>query len=146
MQVKNVVTREDEGFTLHIALDEVFAGVKLTSISMFIASSKNDCDGDLAVNWSMDGLQNDESAQTMGTLLLRNIHSKDEVTAVMGQFYWEHAFDERLRAILVANGFSAEAAADVSGSEWGMQDEERASYDAYKIADEVRFEFATEAA
>ena len=34
------------------------------------------------------------------------------------------------------NGFSAAAAADVCGSEWGMQDVGRASYDAWEIANE----------
>ena len=144
MQIKDVVTRDAEGFTLHIALDEVFCGVKVTSVSMFIGAECEDeywGDGDLAVAWDMSALQNDESARTAGSLLLRNVHSGDEVTAVMGQFYWEHGFDARLREILIAHGFSADAASDVCGSEWGMQDEERASYDAYVLADEVRAAF-----
>jgi O-methyltransferase involved in polyketide biosynthesis len=92
-------------------------------------------DGDLAVNYNIDTLQNDETAQTMGTLLVRNIHSEDEVTAVMGQFYWEGAFTQRLNAILVEHGFTANT---VHTSEWGMQDEGRASYDACELADEIR--------
>lgn len=138
------VTQTEEGYTLHIDTTGVkCAGVNVESVSMFIGAVDEDGegyygDGDLAVNWSMEGLQNDETARTAGMLLLRNVHSADDVTNVMGEFYWQHAFDEQLRAILQAAGFSAAAAADVSGSEWGMQDEGRASYDAYSIADEVR--------
>jgi hypothetical protein len=96
-----------------------------------------DCyfDGDLAVNWNMTGLVNDESAQTMGMLLLRNIHSEDDVTKVMGEFYWDGAFTERLNEILAERGFTA---TNATTSEWGMQDEGRASYDACELADEIR--------
>jgi len=62
----------------------------------------------------------------------------DEVGKVMGFFYWDAGYNNRLHAHLVAAGFTASAAYNVSGSEWGMQDEGRASYDAYDIADEVR--------
>lgn len=75
-------------------------------------------DGDLAVCWDSVG--------------------DDANTAVMQSFYWEHAFDEQLRDILRAAGFSDSAANTVCGSEWGMQDDERASYDAAEIAAEVR--------
>jgi O-methyltransferase involved in polyketide biosynthesis len=71
----------------------------------------------------------------MGMLLVRNIHSEDEVTAVMGKFYWEGAFTARLNAILAERGFTANTA---HTSEWGMQDEGRASYDACELADEIR--------
>jgi len=67
--------------------------------------------------------------------LLRNIHSEDEVTVAMGQFYWEGAFTQRLNAILAERGFTANTA---HTSEWGMQDEGRASYDACELADEIR--------
>ena len=137
MQIKDVVTQNEEGFNLHIALNEMFAGVKVTSISMFIAND-DDSDGDLAVNWEADTLEN-TGGGNMGTLLMRG--DEDEVGAVMGEFYWERGFDKRLKEILIAHGFSAKAAADVRGSEWGMQDEERASYDAYELASEVRETF-----
>ena len=128
----------DKGYTV--------AGAKVLAVGMY-ASTENTsdegeeasyCDGDMYVSWDMEGLQNDETAQTMGMLLLRNVHSEDDVTAVMGEFYWEGAFTDELRSILVDCGFSAEAADCVSTSEWGMQDEERASYDANAIADEMR--------
>ena len=141
---KQYITETEDGYELCITLDnEQCAGVNVESITMFISNvnegddSDDICyyDGDLAVNYNIDGLQNDETAQKMGTLLLRNIHSDDEVTAVMGQFYWEGAFTQRLNAILAERGF---ATCNVHTSEWGMQDEGRASYDAYDLADEVR--------
>jgi O-methyltransferase involved in polyketide biosynthesis len=141
---KQYITETEGGYELCITLDnEQCAGVNVESITMFI-SNVNDAedgdeacyyDGDLAVNYNIDTLQNDETAQTMGTLLVRNIHSEDEVTAVMGQFYWEGAFTQRLNAILVEHGFTANT---VHTSEWGMQDEGRASYDACELADEIR--------
>jgi hypothetical protein len=136
---KQHITESAEGYSLSIKLDNVkCAGVVVENITMFIAKDEDYGDGDLAANWSMEGLQNNEAARTAGTLLLRNVHSTDDVTVVMGKFYWEHAFDAQLRAELVKAGFSAEAVADVSGSEWGMQDEGRASYDAYMLGAEVR--------
>ena len=132
---------DDEGVNLEIDVSDkniVCAGVKVLEIGMYVADNEDEGSGDMYVTWDMEGLQNDETARTAGMLLLRNVHSEDEVTAVMGQFYWEHAFDEQLRGILQDVGFSAEAVADVTTSEWGMQDEGRASYDAYSIADEVR--------
>jgi hypothetical protein len=142
--IKQYITEDDEGYNLCIELEnETCAGVIVESINMFIGKTNEAdegddayyCDGDLAVNYNIDALQNDETAQTMGMLLLRNIHSDDEVTAVMGQFYWEGAFTERLNEILAERGF---ATCNVHTSEWGMQDEGRASYDAYDLADEVR--------
>jgi len=140
---------EKDGISFSVDVSDrglTVAGVKVLEVGMY-ASTDNDadegeeasyCDGDMYVAWDMEGLQNDETAQTTGVLLLRNIHSEDDVTAVMGQFYWEHAFDEQLRDILIDCGFSAETAGNVHTSEWGMQDEGRASYDAFGIADEIR--------
>ena len=141
---KQYITETEDGYNLCITLDNEQCGnYKVDSITMFI-SNVNEAedgdeasyyDGDLAVNYNITALQNDETAQTMGTLLLRNIHSDDEVTAVMGQFYWEGACTQRLNAILAERGFTANT---VHTSEWGMQDEGRASYDAYELADEIR--------
>lgn len=124
-----------------IAINEQFGGVFIKSISMYVGIKNEDNywgDGDLAVNWCIEGLTNNTEANTMGSLLMRNTNSNDEVTKAMGMFYWDRAFTKRLREILVAQGFSKKAASEVSGSEWGMQEEGRASYDAYSIADEVR--------
>ena len=140
------ITEDVDGFMLEIAVNEQFAGVTVESVTMFIAKHKDNedddtyyGDSDLAVNWNIEGLENTGGGD-MGTLIMRGWD--DEVGRVMGEFYWQHGFDARLREILVAAGFSAEAAGDVSGSEWGMQDEGRASYDAYEIANEVRAAFA----
>ena len=141
---KQYITETEDGYELCITLDnEQCAGVNVESITMFISNVNEAEDGDeamyfngdLAVNYNISTLQNDETAQTMGTLLLRNIHSDDEVTVVMGQFYWEGAFTARLNAILAERGFTANT---VHTSEWGMQDEGRASYDACELADEIR--------
>jgi hypothetical protein len=138
------IERDEDMLYMSFDVNEEHFGVMVESVGMNVARGNNGndvgeyWDGDLAVNWSTVGLTNDETARTMGTLLLRNLNSKDDVTEVMGQFYWEHGFDERLAELLVEVGFSAKAAYDVSGSEWGMQDEGRASYDAYMIADEIR--------
>jgi hypothetical protein len=103
---------------------------------MFIAKDDDYGSGDLAVNYDISTLQNDETAQTMGTLLLRNVNSDDEVTVAMGHFYWDGAFTERLLEIIANAGFAS--ASDIATSEWGMQVEGRASYDAYDLADEIR--------
>jgi hypothetical protein len=140
---------DNEGISFTVDVSDkgyIVAGVKVLEVGMY-ASTQNDadegdedsyCDGDMYVSWSAEGLTNDETAQTMGMLLLRNLHSEDDVTKVMGEFYWEGAFTEQLQSILIDCGFSAEAVDCVSTSEWGMQDEERASYDAYEIANEIR--------
>ena len=141
------ITAEDaEGVTLEIAVNRNYnEQVVVESVTMHVALQEEDgmyFDGDLAVNYNIDRLQNDATAQTMGTLLLRNLHSDDEVTAVMSEFYWEKSYNSELAEILLSAGFSEAAVADVCTSEWGMQDEGRASYDASSIADEVRAHIA----
>ena len=139
-----IVDKDEEGVTFNVNVsdkDIYCAGVKVLEIGMYVGTVNDEGfygDGDMYVTWDMEGLRNDETARTAGMLLLRNIHSDDDVTAVMGQFYWEHMFDDDLRSILADCGFSADAVSAVHTSEWGMQDEGRASYDAYDIADEVR--------
>ena len=132
---KQYITETEDGYNLCISVNEQCDNYTVESIDMFIAKDDDYGSGDLAVSYDISTLQNDETAQTMGTLLVRNIHSEDEVTAVMGQFYWEGAFTQRLNAILAERGFTANT---VHTSEWGMQDEGRASYDAYDLADEIR--------
>ena len=140
---KQYITQVDGGYELCININEQCGNYKVESISMFISNVNEAddgdeacyCDGDLAVSYDISTLQNDETAQTMGMLLLRNIHSDDEVTTAMGHFYWDDAFTARLNEILVECGFKT---CNVHTSEWGMQDEGRASYDAFELADEVR--------
>ena len=141
------ITAEDaEGVTLEIAVNKAYnEQVVVESVTMYVTLQEEDgyyYDSDLAVNYSIDKLQNDETAQIMGTMLLRNLNSNDEVTQVMSEFYWERSYNDELAEILLNAGFSASAVAEVAGSEWGMQDEGRASYDANSIADEVRAHIA----
>lgn len=145
MQLKDFITQDEDGLNLHIDVNEEFAGVKVTSITMFVGTTCNDDywgDGDLAVNWETGTLEN-TGGGNMGALIMRGWD--DAVGAVMGEFYWERGFHKRLHEILVAHGVSKAAAEDVSGSEWGMQDEGRASYDAYTLADEIRAAFSVTA-
>lgn len=135
---------EDGGFSFEMELNEQCGAYTVTGISMFVggvneADEGDDAcyyDGDLAVTYDISNLQNDETAQTMGMLLLRNLDSEDEVTQAMKHFYWGHGFDTRLREILAEAGFTS--AETVGTSEWGMQDEGRASYDAFELASEIR--------
>ena len=131
---KQYITEDEDGYNLCINVNEQCGNYTVDSITMFIAKDDEDCSGDLAVSYDISTLQNDETAQTMGTLLLRNLHSDDEVTTAMGHFYWDDAFTARLNEILAECGFANTA----HTSEWGMQDEGRASYDAYDLADEIR--------
>jgi hypothetical protein len=132
---KQYITEDEDGYNLCINVNEQCGNYTVESIDMFIAKDTDEGSGDLAVSYDISTLQNDESARTAGMLLLRNLHSDDEVTKAMGHFYWDDAFTARLNEILAAHGFTANTA---HTSEWGMQDEGRASYDAYELADEIR--------
>ena len=95
-----------------------------------------ECAGDLAVNWKYE--ESDNAGYVENTMLImRNNSATDNVTETMQQFYWEDAFSTQLVQILADAGFSTDAVADVCTSEWGMQDEGRASYDANAIAEEM---------
>ena len=132
---KQYITEDEDGYSLCINVNEQCGNYTVESINFFVAKDADYGTSDLAVCYDISTLQNDETAQTMGTLLLRNLHSDDEVTTAMGHFYWDGAFTQRLNAILTAHGFTANTA---HTSEWGMQDEGRASYDACELADEIR--------
>lgn len=122
--IKHFVSPVDQGFLLNIPIDETFNGVFINSITMFVAAEAEDDwygDGDLAVAYSTP-----------------NADSYEQTVDTMGMFYWHDAYTSTLQDKLVAAGFSVTAAHNVATSEWGMQDVERASYDAYTIADEVR--------
>tara|TARA_Y100000389_G_scaffold185234_1_gene204450 strand:- start:386 stop:850 length:465 start_codon:yes stop_codon:yes gene_type:complete len=105
---------------------------KVESVTLYADA---DCAGDLAVNWEYE--ETDNAGYTESVMLMRNNSATDNVTETMQEFYWEHAFENTLAEILLAAGFSTEAVADVYTSEWGMQDEGRASYDAFEIAAEM---------
>ena len=135
------ITRMDDGFEFSIAVpkDEQFAGVAITAIDLFVFANKDDGCGDLAVAWDVAGLANTGGGD-MGSLLMRGWN--DTVGRVMGEFYWDGGYTDRLCELLIAAGVPESVAANVGTSEWGMQDEGRASYDAYELADWVREQVA----
>jgi hypothetical protein len=139
--IKDFIVTVKDGFELDIPVNTKFNGLAISNITMFVAAEEDEwgfADSDLAVNYSTEYLQDDSSAHTMGTLLLRDCNSDDEVTHAMSMFYWNNAYTSTLKHKLVAAGVSAAAASDVYTSEWGMQGPGRASYDAYALANEVR--------
>ena len=106
-------------------------GRKVQSITMY---ADTDCIGDLAVNWEEE---DDSDYVHNSSMLMRDTSDSNNNTDTMGQFYWDSCFDDTLVQILSDAGFSKKATADVCGSEWGMQDVGRASYDANEIAEEM---------
>jgi len=134
-KIKNVTTLEGESVQLHINLaahNLQVNGRKVNSITMYADA---DCSGDLAVNWEEE---DDSNYKHNTALLMRDIHDSNNNTETMGAFYWDGEFTSTLQQLLLENGFSTAAAADVCTSEWGMQDVGRASYDANSIGDAVR--------
>lgn len=133
---KQFITKVEEGYELAMDLNVKCGDYTVTGIYMFVNEDEEEGCGDLAVSYDISNLQNDESARTAGMLLLRNMHSDDEVTKAMSYFYWEDMFTDDLQQILADAGFTSTS--DIHTSEWGMQDEGRASYDAFDLADEIR--------
>ena len=137
-KIKNVTTHctVDGSVQLEICLADKNYTVNGHTVESVTLYAEADCYGDLAVNWEY--AEADTAGYTESTvLLMRNNNATDNVTETMQQFYWENCFAAELEAILLAAGFSTEAVADVCTSEWGMQDEGRASYDAHCIAEEM---------
>jgi len=133
------VTQQDDGYTLDITVNKLFtvAGdglwsntatkVFVTNITMYIGAVEEDgyfSDGDLAVHTTKETW--DESK--------------------LGLIYTDKAFIADVRAELIAAGIDAEAAADVTYSEQGMQDAGRVSCDAYVLAKYVREQMQKETA
>ena len=142
--IKAATEYTDEGIQLYINLAQhnlQVNGRSVHSITMYVAAALEDsaddyyCDGDLAVNWAAE---DDSSYVHNSSMLMRDTGDSNNNTVTMGQFYWDSAFTATLHTLLQQHGFSAAAATAVSGSEWGMQDVGRASYDAYEIAEQVR--------
>ena len=137
-KIKNVTTHNaaDNSVQLEINLQGKNYTVNAHAVESVTLYADADCYGDLAVNWAYEDADN--AGYTESTvLIMRNNNATDNVTETMQEFYWENCFTAELEAILLAAGFSTEAAADVCTSEWGMQDEGRASYDANCIAEEM---------
>ena len=135
-KIKTVTTFENADNSVQLDIDltaknYVVNGRKVESVTLYTDA---DCYGDLAVNWE----EEDDSNYVHNTsMLMRDNSDSNNNTETMGEFYWERAFNTQLQAILLEAGFSTEAVADVSTSEWGMQDVGRASYDANCIAEEM---------
>ena len=135
-KIKTVTTFENADNSVQLDIDladknYVVNGRKVESVTLYTDA---DCYGDLAVNWE----EEDDSNYVHNTsMLMRDTDDSNNNTETMGEFYWERAFNTQLQAILLEAGFSTQAVADVSTSEWGMQDEGRASYDANCIAEEM---------
>ena len=113
----------DRGYTVN--------GRRVTAIMLYADAEHT---GDLAVCWEAE----DDADYVHNTsLMMRDTRDKNSNTETMSLFYWEHEFDEQLCALLEEAGFSDDAIADVCGSEWGMQDVGRASYDACVCGEEM---------
>jgi hypothetical protein len=113
----------DRGYTVN--------GRKVTAIMLYADAEYT---GDLCVLWEAE----DDSDYVHNTgLLMRDTKDANDNTETMSLFYWEKEFDEQLRELLAEVGFSDDAIEDVCGSEWGMQDVGRASYDACVCGEEM---------
>ena len=137
-KIKNVTNfnSADNIIQLYIDLADKNYSVNGHAVESVTMYTDTDCMGDLAVNWKY--AETDNAGYVESTMLLmRNNSATDNVTETMQEFYWENCFATELEAILLEAGFSTEAVADVFTSEWGMQDEGRASYDANCIAEEM---------
>lgn len=116
-KLADLITIEDTMAYLRIPVNEQALGVTVVAITMAMDLSDPEQEPELAVNWeSSEVLEDSEEANDI----------------IYNQFYGPNAgeFGPRLRELLIAAGFSADAAYDVSGSESGMQMYGRASYDA----------------
>jgi hypothetical protein len=113
----------DRGYTVN--------GRRVTAIALYADAEYT---GDLAVCWEAE---DDSDYVDNTTMLMRDIRDTNVNTETMSLFYWEKEFNAQLCALLEEAGFSDDAIADVCGSEWGMQDVGRASYDACVCGEEM---------
>jgi hypothetical protein len=132
---------DEPAVELFIDLTERNLRVNKRLVTSICIHAGETADGELTVNWEAEV---DDSYTHNTPMLMRDPDSEDGNTATMGQFYWERAFNAQLKAILIEAGVSEEAADGVTGSEWGMQDVGRASYDACELAEELKEQFDLE--
>ena len=114
-KIKTVTTFENADNSVQLDIDLTAAaytvnGRKVESITLYADA---DCYGDLAVNWEAE---EDSNYVHNTSMLMRDTNDSTNNTATMGEFYWEHAFDNTLHSILSEYGFSAQAVADVCTS------------------------------
>lgn len=124
-EIKKYVTLEDdETYVLNVPVNERFKyiikdqehWVMIDTISLYVSEDYGA--GDLAVTYDL-------------------IAGSDSAEAVMVHFYMDEVFNDRLKDILSRCGFSPAAIKGITTSESGMQDEGRASYDGFEVADEI---------
>ena len=113
--IKNVTTHNtaDSSVQLYIDLAAHNLQVNGRTVQSITMYADADCAGDLAVNWEEE---DDSNYVHNSSMLMRDIDDSTNNTATMGQFYWEHAFDDTLHSILQQHGFSKAAAEDVCTS------------------------------
>lgn len=150
--MKTNVNVQENVISMHIDCDEQCNGVQIKHIMIYAAifdpyeidDVDFDYEEDLAVYWEVE--EEIDSTQDMCTngLLMRDPNGTSKTTQTMNNFYWGNAYTDRLKQILLENGFSEEAVEDVCTSEWGMQEAGRISFDAYKLAREIVARFLTE--
>ena len=123
---KYIRERDDHDIELYIDLKgkgHTLNNAKVESVSMLITLDNIWPFSDLAVNW-----------EAQDDTILDNCIVNSQT---LEMFYYQDKFTKTLQNILQNCGFSKEACNDVCTSEYGMQDIGRASYDAYKLNDEI---------
>jgi len=118
------IEEDRNSWSLHVPVSNKFikSPVPITGITIWVPKPPEEVDsaGDLGVMWDTEGLDRDQLHDMMTNLYSKNI------------------FEEPLHQLLATLGFSSVASSSVQVSEWGMQDEGRASYDAFGVAEEIQ--------
>src|SRR5210317_2605413 len=109
-KIKAVTTLENDSVQLHINLANSNYTVNGRTVESITLYADADCYGDLAVNWAAE---DDSNYVHHTSMLMRDTSDTNNNTETMGQFYWEHCFDDTLHSILQQHGFSTAAAEDV---------------------------------
>lgn len=122
--LSHIAGLEDNGVRLTIPVNKPFTdAIYIDKISMYVGTTEEDGEGDLGVHYT---IEEPDIGEPM----------PDEAK-IAQMFYRDGAYDDELSHILMLSGFSRNASR-VAGSEWGMQEEGKASYDAPDVAEEVR--------
>lgn len=118
-------------FAVQLTEDESVT-ITVTEISMLVFPG--DWADALQVHWDSSPF---EDKQEPFGLLMHSPFTDDAVTKIMRAIYRYAAITEEVRALLIENGFSENAANKIGGSEWGMQSPGLATFDAYDVANEL---------
>ena len=126
---QNLTKADDEAVEFYVSLDrDLGNGILVKGIGLYVGV----CDigdgeyvtSDLYVNYVLL----DDTDMTM----------QDAIAF----FYYEEGFHDELRTVLLSSGFSAAAVGQVDGTNVGIQDDGRASYDGTELGHEVRASMA----